>query len=44
MSAFWNLWRSMFDKKQVTSVADRCIADKFAIIFSSVCIPKSREL
>jgi len=48
VNAFWNSWRLNFDKKQVSWVVDGCsddrsIADKFAITFSSVCVPNSPE-
>ena len=48
MDAFWNSWRSKFGKGQVSSAVDGCcdeksIADKFATVFSSVCVPNSPE-
>jgi len=48
MQAFWNTWRSKFGRKQTPSVIDNCygdknIADRFATVFQSVCVPNSAE-
>jgi len=48
MDSFWNSWRSKFGKLQAASVVDGCsddknIADRFATVFSSDCVPNSLE-
>ena len=48
MNAFWNVWRSKFSKQQPPSVIDGCssdkdIADRFASVFKSVCVPNSAQ-
>ena len=46
MDNFWKTWRSKFSKGHKSSVIDGCcgdkaIADRFAQVFQSVCIPNS---
>ena len=46
MESFWRTWRSKFTKTQLPSVIDGChdekdIADKFASVFQSVCVPNN---
>jgi len=46
MDSFWRTWRSKLSKSQPPSVIDGChddkaIADKFASVFQSVCVPNS---
>jgi len=48
MNAFWNVWRSKFEKQQSSAVIDGCssnkeIADRFATDFKSVCVLNSTE-
>ena len=48
LDSFWNSWRSKFGKLQAASVVDGCsddknIADRFATVFSSDCVPNSLE-
>ena len=48
MNAFWNVWRSKFGKQQSSAVIDGCssnkdIADRFATVFKTVCVPNSTE-
>jgi len=46
MDGFWKSWRSKFSKGHKSTVIDGCcgdkaIADRFASVFQSVCIPNS---
>jgi len=46
MNEFWNTWRSKFSKSKPASVIDgycdyQNIANRFADVFSSVCVPNS---
>jgi len=46
LTAFWNTWRSKMGKNKVSPIIDgQCdeknIADRFATVFSSACVPNS---
>jgi len=46
MATFWNTWRSKFGKNKLSGVVDghsgeKSIADHFAEVFSSTCMPNS---
>ena len=48
MNAFWLTWRSKFGNKSRPAVIDGCcdeksIADRFASVFQSVCVPNTVE-
>jgi len=48
MAAFWNTWRSKFGKNKLSGVVDghsdeKSIADRFAEVFSSTCMPNSES-
>jgi hypothetical protein len=48
MNGFWNTWRSKFSKSQPSRVIDGCcndesIANRFADVFSAVCVPNTES-
>ena len=48
MNRFWQSWRSKFGSKHPAVVADglcdvKYIADRFASVFQSVCVPNSEQ-